>query len=303
MSTSTGLYKGRFAPSPTGLLHFGSLCCALASYLDAKQHHGQWLVRIEDIDPPREQAGASAAILKALTLHGLLPDEPVVYQSQRSLLYLKYLDYLADNQLTYSCNCSRSRLASLGQGYDGHCLLHPPAPPYALRLKTLALPPVFSRVDTTVEFHDRHFGLQYENLKDSGDFIIHRKDGLFAYQLAVVVDDIEQGITHVVRGQDLLETTAKQIYLFHLLGRNPPVYGHIPLVVNPAGQKLSKQNLAQPLCLSTPGLNLWHALETLGARPPLRLQQSPPQAVLDWGLGDWRMALLPKTSSVLMPSI
>ncbi len=280
-------YVGRFAPSPTGLLHLGSLTCALASYLDARQHGGRWLLRIEDIDPPREQPGASAAIIRCLAAHGLESDGPILWQSQRSAAYHESLDWLADRQLTYPCDCSRARLANLHSIYDGHCRQHPASHPAALRLKTRDLPAAFQHISSNIVFQDRHRGERFEDLASTGDFIIHRKDGLFAYQLAVVVDDIAQNITHVVRGNDLLETTARQIFLFNLLGAPTPRYCHIPVVSNELGQKLSKQNLALPLNEATPSANLWCALKALGANPPANLLKAKPRAILDWGEQNW----------------
>lgn len=294
-------YIGRFAPSPTGQLHFGSLCCALASYLDAKQYHGQWLIRIEDIDPPREQPGAALAMVQALALHGLVADQPVLYQSQRHGAYQTALETLAQQQLIYPCACTRARLALLNGRYDNFCRHQQPSPPYALRLKTQHLPSAFAQMPTCISFIDRHFGEHCEDLAAGGDFIIHRKDGLFAYQLAVVIDDIHQKITHVVRGYDLLETTAKQIFLFQLLGKKAPEYGHIPLLVNPDGQKLSKQNAAPPLNLATPSLNLWRALQALGACPPALLQTAAPAQLLAWGVAHWRFHLMPASPSIAAP--
>lgn len=289
MGALSPAYVGRFAPSPTGLLHFGSLCCALASYLDARQHKGQWLIRIEDIDPPREQKGAALAIIHALQQHGMVSDQPVVFQSQRHQAYRDVLNLLSQQLLIYPCNCTRARLAPLNGRYDNHCRHQTPSPPYALRLKTHQLPLPFTPFSSLIHFQDRHCGPQQENLTASGDFIIHRKDGLFAYQLAVVIDDIFQRITHIVRGSDLLETTAKQVFLFQLLGKTAPEYAHIPVIVNPQGLKLSKQNGAPALDATTPSLNLWRAFEALGACPPTALQTASVAHLLAWGwtIGIW----------------
>lgn len=239
-------YIGRFAPSPSGPLHFGSLVCALASYLDAKAHNGLWLLRIEDIDPPREQPGAADQIKRTLEAHGLFWDGEVRYQSKRSDAYWDILNELKKQDLIYECNCTRKRLAPLQGRYDGHCRQQPPkAGPSALRLKVSDLPQNYRHIQTDIEFNDRIVGLQRESLHEvSGDFIIHRKDGLFAYQLAVVADDIEQGITDIVRGDDLLDTTARQIYLYKLLGMPIPSFAHIPVIRDEYGNKLSKQNHA-----------------------------------------------------------
>lgn len=260
-------YIGRFAPSPTGPLHFGSLVCALASYLDTRRHGGKWLLRIEDIDPPREQPGAADAIKRTLEVHGLHWDGEVRYQSQRADAYWECLRELRKLDLIYPCNCSRARLASLNGPYDGHCRHHPPNAdePCALRLKVTDLPDAFRQIRNQVVFRDRIRDVQSEEIeKISGDFVIHRKDGLFAYQLAVVVDDIDQGITDVVRGDDLLDTTARQIFLYQILGKKPPSYAHIPVIRDEHGNKLSKQNHAPAVADAQPQKNLTAALSALG---------------------------------------
>lgn len=263
-------YVGRFAPSPTGPLHFGSLVCALASYLDAKCHGGKWLLRIEDIDPPREQPGAADSIKRTLEAHGLFWDGEVRYQSQRSGAYWDCLNHLKKLDLLYPCNCTRARLTPMQGRYDGHCRYsHPSADePCALRLKVTDLPHTFSQLENKITFTDRICGEQYEDINQvSGDFVIHRKDGLFAYQLAVVVDDIDQGITDVVRGDDLLDTTARQIFLYHILGKTPPTYAHIPVIKDKNGNKLSKQNHAPAVDINSAHLNIYNALSCLGYNP------------------------------------
>lgn len=299
MSATTELsrYRGRFAPSPTGPLHFGSLLAALASYLDARAHQGTWLIRIEDLDPPREQAGASRAILEALARHGLSSDQPVLYQSQRLAAYESILLQLKSKGLIYHCSCNRNRLATLGRVYDRHCLHSPPAAgdSVAWRIK---LP----QPEQTVSFEDAIQGLQVQTpASDFGDFILKRKDGLHAYQLAVVVDDIYQGITHVVRGSDLLEVSARQQLLFQLLGQTAPNWAHIPVINNHQGQKLSKQNHAPALDLNTPRDNLYHALRLLGQTPPTSLLHSSVEAVLEWGQTHWSLAKVPKTMAQTDP--
>ena len=266
MTRSNGSYIGRFAPSPSGPLHFGSLVCAVASYIDAKRNHGKWLVRIEDIDPPREQPGAADDILRCLEAHGLHWDGEVRYQSQRSEAYWEVLNHLQNEGLVYRCNCTRKRLAPLKGYYDGHCRHHPPKlnEEAALRLVVNELPEQYQHIQTNIQFEDKIKGLQKESLnKTSGDFVIHRKDGLFAYQLAVVVDDIDQGITDIVRGDDLLDTTCRQIYLYKLLGKEAPVYSHIPVVLDKFGNKLSKQNHAAPLDSKITDENFQKALKHL----------------------------------------
>ena len=235
------MYVGRFAPSPTGALHFGSLVAALASWLDARAAGGRWLVRIEDLDTPRRQAGAAEHILRTLGELGLAWDGSVEYQSRRLALYREALGRLEDR--TYWCGCTRREVAdsSLGlaadgaQIYPGTCRsgIAPGKTPRAMRLRVAG---------ESVGFSDRVQGEQRQDLgREVGDFVLYRADGLFAYQLAVVVDDAEQGVTDVVRGADLLDSTARQIHLQRLLGYATPRYLHIPAAVNSAGEKLSKQ--------------------------------------------------------------
>lgn len=286
-------YIGRFAPSPSGPLHMGSLVAALASFLDARAQGGQWLLRMEDIDPPREQPAAADAILRCLEAHHLAWDGKVLYQSTRHEAYRAALQQLAQEKLSYRCTCSRQELQGEGM-YNGHCrrLHRDTHTPSAIRLDTGA---ALERLDANpqVTFDDVMQGPQQQNLlTDIGDFVIHRKDGLFAYQLAVVVDDIFQNITHVIRGADLLDSTARQILLFKLLGGTPPTFGHIPLVVNELGQKLSKQNLAPALDNSQPSDNLYRALCLLKQAPPSSLQQESPATLLDWAAQHWQLASL-----------
>lgn len=286
ITTSSSKYIGRFAPSPSGPLHFGSLVCALASYIDAKRHSGRWLLRIEDIDPPREQTGARDAILRCLEAHGLFWDGEVRYQSTRSDAYLRTLNWLQQQDLTYRCNCTRKRLSPLEGHYDGHCRRRPPTDdqPVALRLKVGDLPPKYQQFSSCIRFTDRIKGEVEEDLaRTGGDFVIHRKDGFFAYQLAVVVDDIEQGITDVVRGDDLLDTTAKQIWLYKLLGKQPPSYAHIPVIRDTCGNKLSKQNHAPAVDNSKASFNLLEAAAALELNLPSSIDEQrlpPPEKLL-----------------------
>jgi glutamyl-Q tRNA(Asp) synthetase len=255
-------YIGRFAPSPTGPLHAGSLVAALASWLDARAHGGRWLVRIEDVDIPRCVPGADAAILAQLARCGLTPDEPPTWQSERGALYEDALQRLAAADLAYPCGCSRREieLALLAGGhelprhaelvYPGTCRdgLHG-KPARATRLRTLDA----RGHDICIAWTDRRLGAQRQNLAHAvGDFVLQRADGLWAYQLAVVVDDAHQGVSHVVRGEDLADNTPRQIHLQRLLGLPTPTYLHTPLVLGPDGEKLSKQNGATPLDLSDP---------------------------------------------------
>lgn len=242
-------YRGRFAPSPTGPLHLGSLLAAVISYLDARQHGGIWLVRIEDLDPPREQPGATQAILNSLEAHGLKWDEEVRYQSQRGDAYDAALDQLAAQGQLFWCRCSRKQLAGAAV-YPGHCRQYTqPRPNCAVRYRVPA---------SSVQFDDRFQGLQQANLaEDFGDVIVRRRDGLYAYQLAVTVDDLDQGITDVVRGIDLLSSTFWQQALFQSLGAEPPSYAHFPVILGPDGQKLSKQNHAPAIDDREPSINLY----------------------------------------------
>ena len=236
--TLPALHRGRFAPSPTGPLHLGSLTAALASYLMVKSQRGQWLIRIEDIDPPREIAGIAEKQLRTLAGFGLLPDEPVLYQSKRSPFYLDALAKLLMEDKAFYCSCSRSQLAEQN-GIHRRCVAATDPGRAAIRLRV---------DDRTIAFTDGVYGSQNQNLADAiGDFVLKRADGFFAYQLAVVVDDAEQGITQVVRGADLLSSTPRQIYLQQQLGLQTPAYWHIGLVQDPDGRKLSKSQWAADL--------------------------------------------------------
>ncbi len=262
--TIQGGYIGRFAPSPSGPLHMGSLVCAIASYLDAKSHNGQWLIRIEDIDPPREMPGADADIIHCLESHGLISDGPIMYQSTRSKAYNQALNTLHDQGLTYYCQCTRKRLKSIGGIYDGYCRdkRHKSG---ALKLNIEAAKMKGANLEQA--FEDGICKALAQSVSELGDFAIHRKDGFYAYQLAVVIDDIAQHISHVVRGQDLLETTFQQQLLFELLGKRPPEYCHIPLVMADDGRKLSKQNGAPAIDSGKPEQNIKDALQMLKVRP------------------------------------
>ncbi|WP_354684128.1 tRNA glutamyl-Q(34) synthetase GluQRS [Cupriavidus necator] len=257
MAVITGGYRGRFAPSPTGPLHMGSLVTALASWLDARAHGGQWLVRIEDIDMPRCVRGADDDILHTLERLGLTPDEPPVWQSRREPHYADALRRLDAAGQLYACGCSRKEIAdSLVHVRERHQTLAYPGTcrhglngklPRAWRVRVPEGPAA------TICFDDRWQGRQCQDLEtELGDFVLRRADGLWAYQLAVVVDDGLQGITHIVRGADLLDSTPRQIHLQHLLGLPTPAYLHVPVVVNEIGEKLSKQSGAQPIDTSAP---------------------------------------------------
>ncbi len=283
-------YRGRFAPSPTGLLHFGSLVAAVGSYLDAKHHHGTWLVRMENLDIPRCVFGAADGILRTLDAFGLHSDEPAIYQSQRAAAYEEALRQLQASGAVYPCCCTRKEIADSalhgieGFVYPGTCrsgMAHQRATP-AWRVRTDLDPP-------PVEFDDGLQGRISQNLeKEIGDFVVKRADGLFAYQLAVVVDDAFQRITHIVRGADLLNSTPRQIHLQQLLGFPAPHYMHLPVAVNEAGEKLSKQTLAAPVDMSQPVAMLLRVLDFLRQEPPDELTKGDVQTVLDWAVQNWR---------------
>lgn len=227
-------YIGRFAPSPSGELHFGSLIAALGSYLQARARHGRWLVRIEDIDPPREVPGAAETILRQLEHYGLHWDGDVLWQSQRHDAYREALAWLHEQGLSYYCTCTRARIQSIGGIYDGHCReLHHGPDNAAVRIR---------QQHPVTQFTDQLRGIIHADEKLAReDFIIHRRDGLFAYNLAVVVDDHFQGVSEIVRGADLIEPTVRQISLYQLFGWKVPDYIHLPLALNPQGAKLSRQ--------------------------------------------------------------
>lgn len=284
-------YVGRFAPSPTGPLHFGSLVAGVASYLDAHAHHGSWLIRIEDLDPPREIAGSTDLILRALDIFGLHSQEDIVYQSHRDNLYQALCEQLLHSNDAFYCQCSRSQLKAT-LGLHTHDCSNAQATPAnsAIRLRSQ---------DCTISYHDRIQGLQSENIRNEvGDFVIKRKDGLFAYQLAMVLDDHLQGITHIVRGSDLLDSSCRQIYLQKILNFKQPTYAHIPVINNIQGQKLSKQNLAPALDLSAPSKQLFRALQALNMHPDSSLIKAQPSEQLSWAQEHWDISNIPKTMSI-----
>ncbi len=285
-------YVGRFAPSPTGPLHFGSLVAALASYLDAKANGGRWLVRIEDLDPPREVTGSSTLILRQLQALGMDWDDDVLYQSTRLSVYERILQQLENREYCFYCDCSRQRVSGLEGVYDGRCRSRGlnSSPGLAIRLKISP---------KTVQFTDGIQGDYAQNLEhEVGDFILRRRDGLFAYQLAVVADDAAQKISHVVRGYDLLSSTPRQIYLQQRLGLPTPSYAHIPIIVNDLGQKLSKQHFAEPIDLKNVPSLLVSALQFLGMTPPPTLIGAAPAALMTWGAEHWDIQRVPKLAKM-----
>jgi len=285
-------YIGRFAPSPTGPLHLGSLYTALASFLDARHHHGQWRLRIDDLDRFRIVPEASDQILFVLDKLGLHWDGPVYYQSQHIADYHAAIDRLYQNGMLYSCTCSRKKLARLGSVYPGFCRKNTTIPPqpYALRIKTDARP---------IHFIDRLQGEIQQCLpQTTGDFIIKRKDNIIAYQLAVVIDEQQQHITQVVRGLDLLDSTARQLYIQQQLGLSQPEYMHIPLIVDSHGVKLSKQTQAEAVSAQNPGQTLWYLLQKLNQKPPAELKHAPAQDILAWAIPHWQADKLKKIRAI-----
>ena len=287
-------YRGRFAPSPTGPLHLGSLSTALASFLDARAHGGAWLLRIEDLDPPREQRGATGRILQSLRAHALHWDETELYQRDRTGAYERVVVALLDSGDAFHCTCSRQDLHLDNGAHAAACPRSRAAPAgeSAIRLRAR---------DTSYRFADLFLGeVELPGPAGTDDFVIRRRDGLYAYQLAVVIDDAFQGITHVVRGRDLLESTPHQIFLRARLGQAPVRYGHIPLLLNAQGQKLSKQNQAPPLDDARAPHNLLLCLEALGQLPPPPAVRNDCAAILAWAIAHWQRALVPAQDRVAL---
>ena len=280
---------GRFAPSPTGDLHFGSLVSAIGSYLETKTANGSWLLRIEDIDPPRELSGSSKRIISDLHRLGMKPDSPVLYQSSRLDAYQHTVDLLKEKGLAYQCACSRKDLTASGI-YPGTCRngIVKGKKPRSVR---------FCVGDSACDFTDKLQG----HISDfpagpGGDFIIHRADGLFAYQLAVVVDDNFQGVTQVVRGADLLDSTPRQICLQNALGFVSPDYMHLPVAISADGRKLSKRVQADPVKNQDPAYAVQHALHFLGQNPPKGYSLGK---LWDWALKHWNSDLIPRRKAIL----
>ncbi len=295
------VYRGRFAPSPSGPLHFGSLVAAMGSYLDARAAGGRWMLRIEDVDAPRTVPGADTLILRQLETFGFAWDGEVVWQSRRKALYEAAFERLRASGRIFPCACTRREVADSGVGVDG-----------ALRYPGTCrngLPPGRAarawrvRVDTgEIGFDDLLQGKVSQDVTAQvGDFVVRRADGLFAYQLAVVVDDAEQGINHVVRGADLLDSTPRQILLQRLLGAPAPAYLHLPVVANAAGEKLSKQTLAQSVDSRRPQQQLVAALLFLGQMPPPDLSGVCLDALWDWAIGHWERRAIPRCLSLSLP--
>jgi glutamyl-Q tRNA(Asp) synthetase len=292
-------YIGRFAPSPTGPLHFGSLIAALASCLEARRQGGRWLLRLEDVDEPRCPPAVAADMLRTLDACGFAWDGQVMVQSRRKERYREALEALRKAGDVYPCACTRRELADSALApdgahvYPGTCRqgLPPGRTPRALRLRVDAAP---------VFYEDDIQGTQRQDLAgEVGDFVLLRADGYYAYQLAVVVDDGDQEVTHVVRGADLLYSTPRQIFLQRRLGLPTPAYAHLPVAVNGAGEKLSKQTGAPAIDPGRPGPALVAALEFLGQRPPAGLGLAPLGEIWAWSLAHWEMAKVPRTPALL----
>ena len=284
-------YVGRFAPTPSGYLHFGSLVAALASYLDARAVGGRWLLRMEDLDPPREVPGAQDAILRTLETYGFEWDGELERQSERHAQYAAVTERLLSQGLAYACVCSRKQLEGYAGIYPGFCRNACHAEQNAaIRIRVPELDYHFTdRVQG--EFH-QHLG------REVGDFVIRRRDGLFAYQLAVVLDDAWQGITDVVRGADLLDSTPRQLYLQELLGLPQPRYLHVPLIIQPDGHKLGKSYRSPPLPADQAGPLLLRALRALGQPAPADLQGAAPRQLLEWGVAHWDATRIPRSRTL-----
>lgn len=284
------MYIGRFAPSPTGSLHLGSLLAAMASYCDAKKHNGQWIVRIEDLDPPREVSGSSEKIIETLNRLGFKFDYEILFQSQRYSHYQSAIESLEAKSAIYYCTCSRAEL--IKQKTDSHLCRKNHTKPQASHSIKLIVP------DETLKFQDSIQGLHSKNLlRDCGDFVIKRKDELYSYQLAVVVDDNFQEITHIVRGIDLLDSTPWQIYLNTLLHYKQPSYAHIPILVNSLNQKLSKQTFAEEINNHKPLDMLLKTYALLNQKPFLQ----KPKTINDFwshAINHWDINIIAKVKSI-----
>jgi glutamyl-Q tRNA(Asp) synthetase len=268
------------------------LIAAIASFLDARANEGLWLVRMEDLDPPREPQGASEEILEQLVQLGLKWDGDVLFQSSRLSVYQEVLETLQGRDLCYACDCTRPQVKAMGSIYNGACRTRstPPTKEFALRVKT---DPIDIGFDDLVQGH-----YQQNIEKEVGDFVIRRKDTLFAYQLAVVVDDYFQQISHIIRGYDLIDSTPRQIFLQQLLNYSTPNYGHVPIIVNEMGQKLSKQRFATPIDASNAAELINQALLFLGQTPPEGNQNASPADQLQWATENWDIQAIPKLANI-----
>lgn len=283
-------YRGRFAPTPSGPLHFGSVIAALGSYLQAKSNQGKWLVRIDDVDIGRSIAGADKVILQQLEQLGLFWDEEVVYQSKRSNHYQAALEKLESINSTFACYCTRKEIAN--RVYPGTCRkgIKSGRTRYSIRIKTDNNP---------VEITDLLQGQYSQQLQsETGDFIIKRADGYFAYHLATVIDDAEQNITEIVRGLDLLDSTPRQVYLQKQLSLPTPRYLHMPVATDSSGKKISKSDNAQAITAKNNISTLFNALTFLGFNPPEQLMQTDVESILNWGVANWNITQLPTEKEI-----
>jgi glutamyl-Q tRNA(Asp) synthetase len=289
-------YVGRFAPSPSGPLHFGSLVCALVSFLHARQANGKWLVRIEDVDTTRVQAGSDQTILSQLAAHGLWWDGDVMYQTARQDAYRAAFESLQHKGLLYACACSRQQIKSLGKYYTGKCRdLQLPFNNLAIRINNQSM---------QTQFQDMHLGtVLVDPLFCQEDISIKRKDGLFAYNLAVVVDDIAQKVTHIVRGADLIDTTVQQQHVYHLLDAQAPSYFHLPVVCLESGTKLSKQNHASGIDNMLARENLHSALVLIGLEQNSIPTEISVEGLIEWAIQCWSPNLLAKKREILLSGI
>ena len=292
-------YRGRFAPSPTGPLHFGSLVAAVSSYLDARHNQGDWLLRMEDLDPPREIPAAADDILRTLEALGMQWDGPVVYQSQRNHIYEEALASLQDSGHSYGCACTRREIADssmksgTGNVYPGTCR---PGIAQGRRARSVRV----QVYDNAITINDRLQDTLVQQLgRDVGDFIVRRADELFAYQLAVVVDDAEQEISHVVRGADLFDSTPRQVHLQQLLGYPQPAYLHVPVAVNSGNEKLSKQTHAQAINPGNWSTTLCDALAFLNQQLPESAEDASQEEFWQWAIQHWNIGKLPATRSIM----
>ena len=296
-------YRGRFAPSPTGPLHFGTLVAAVGSFLEARTHRGDWLVRMEDPDPPRVVTGAADEILRTLEACGLNWDGTVVRQSARSAAYHNALHQLRARRLLYCCACSRREIADSaiagieGFVYAGTCRQGVPSSRRARAQRVITR-------GANITFDDALQGrIEHDLEMDIGDFVLYRADQVYAYQLAVVIDDAEQGINHVVRGADLLDSTSRQIHLQRLLGLPTPHYAHLPVAVGETGEKLSKQTLAAPVDANRPVPALAATLAFLGQQPPAELNRASLKEFWAWARANWTLARVPRVRTARVPLI
>lgn len=291
--TNHSKYVGRFAPSPTGPLHFGSLVCALASFLHAKQAQGKWLVRIEDIDTPRVDTSMTPKILDTLAAHGLYWDDTPIRQSERSEFYERYLQKLANINTLYGCRCTRKQIKARAAFYDRYCAdLHLPFEGSAIRWMNN------KRAST---FTDNHYGpLNVNHHITIEDPVLKRADGIYAYHLAVLTDDIEQGVNHIVRGADLIDMTPLHLSLYEALEQRAPAYLHVPIAVDESGQKLSKQQRAQALDNACAVKNLKSALVFLGVTQNALPSITSVSQLIDWSIQNWQVAHMSTAREILV---